>query len=70
MVRRASEEMKFLVDSLNVWSLASRAVALADMDGVKLILVRWVDINRGILASPEYWSRLVVDEVQGPSSQR
>ena len=56
MVRRAiEEEMKFLVDSLNVWSLASRAVALADMDGVKPILVRRVDINRGILASPRYW---------------
>ena len=38
MVRRArGEEMKYLVDSLNVWSLSSSAVSVGDMSGAKAI---------------------------------
>ena len=64
-VRRArDEEMKYLVGSLNVWSLASPPVALADMGGVKPIPVRWVNINSGSFTSLEYRSRLDVAETK------
>ena len=43
------EEMTYLVDSLSLRSLASPAVALADLGGVKTIPIRWVDLTKGSL---------------------
>ena len=38
--------MKFLVDISNVCPLASRAVVVAEVGGLKPMSVRWVDINK------------------------
>ena len=59
-VRRARlKELKY-VEEMKVWKKIPRAEAARR--GIKVILVRWIDINKGDGKNPNYRSRLVAKE--------
>ena len=69
LVKQArDEEIRYLTEALKVWEIVDRDAGLALMHGVKAIPVRWVDINKGSEAAPEYRSRLVVMETKRRST--
>ena len=64
MVRKARKEEMDYFRSMNVYEKVPTAECVA-ATGRKPIAVRWVDINKGDTAQPNYRSRLVAKEFKG-----
>ena len=60
--------MNYLIMDLDVREIVDRDFALERKNGVKPILLRWVDINKGSETDKEYRSRLVVMETKRRST--
>ena len=68
-VQQARREELEYVRSKKFWTKIPRAEA--QRRGIKVIKTRWVDINKGDDANPEYCSRFVAKVMlPGPSSRR